>query len=169
MILWPRNVTAMYYTFMSGPDWHEHISRRMALFFPLEWQAADEKLTYPSISYNCIREHFKAFQAESVKTFNKLRSLHFICAALIVNLLSSKIRLFYCSLKLSAIAFFKPAAVHWELCCVQYILRGPLIIIFAPSSNLYQCLYWQSAIFVYAIFYLQNKDTCMPVPGEERR
>lgn len=69
------------------------------------------------------------------------RSLYFLCTAPIDNLLSFKIRLFYCSLKLSAIAFFKPAAVHWGLCCVEYILSVPLIIIFAPSPNLFQCLY----------------------------
>lgn len=111
-------------------------------------------------------------QTNQFKAFNKnlwrestSMSLYFLCNALIVNLLSSKIRLFYVSSKLCAIAFFKPAAVHWGLCCVEYILRVPLIIIFAHSSNLYQCLYWQSAIFVYGYFYLLNKDACQSLGG----
>lgn len=134
--------------------WHE----KWHQFFPL-WSDEPQVKSSPippslTNAPECIS---KLLNQNLWRESTSYKSLHFLCAALIVNLLSSIIRLFYCSLKLSAIAFFKPAAVHWGLCCVEYILRVPLIIIFAPSSNLYQCLNWQSAIFVYGYFFLSTK------------
>lgn len=55
----------------------------------------------------CISKLGESTQSQQTQIMSR-----FLCAAMIVNLLSPKIRLFYCSLKLPAIAFFKPAAVH---------------------------------------------------------
>lgn len=136
----------------SGLDCLKKWHQKEDFLLSVRWRSEDEELTYPSISHRHIREHFTAFSPPSVKESQQAQIIFFF-AALIVNLLSSEIRLFHFPLKLSQIASSKPAAVHWGLCCVEYILRGPLIIIFAPSSNLYHCLYIDSRqFFVYGYF-----------------